>query len=123
MSAATGAEPCRVDMSTPATRSAADAVALLLKMHKEILAALSGAGEVEALRQVVESAEAAIRPFYKGGRRISKFEQETLVEALTQIDAANKARKLAEQTLADHKASQGQAATEIPAKLAAGDSL
>jgi hypothetical protein len=39
-----------------------------------------------------------------GTREISKFERETLIEALTQIDAAGKKQKLAEQALADHLA-------------------
>ncbi len=45
-------------------------------------------------------------------RELSKFEQDTLVEALTQIDAAHKARKLAEHEAAIEKERAGREAAE-----------
>ena len=55
----------------------------------------------EVLRKIHELSK-PIAP--AGMREISKFERETLIEALTQIDAAGKKQKAAEQALADHLA-------------------
>jgi hypothetical protein len=62
---------------------ATDAVALLEKIHGDVGAALSS--------------------LHGGRRSFSAFEQELLVEALTQIDHESKARKRAEQELADYR--------------------
>jgi hypothetical protein len=56
----------------------------------------------ERLRQIHDLSKPAPAP--AGMREISKFEREMLVEALTQIDAAGKKQKAAEQALADHLA-------------------
>ena len=56
----------------------------------------------EVLRRI--HALSAPTPAPAGMREISSFERETLIEALTQIDAAGKAQKAAEQKLADHLA-------------------
>lgn len=45
-------------------------------------------------------------------RELSKFEQDTLIEALTQIDAASKAQKLAEHAAAIEVERAGRAAAE-----------
>jgi hypothetical protein len=45
-------------------------------------------------------------------RELSKFEQDTLVEALTQIDAAGKAQKIAEYAAAIEQERSGRAAAE-----------
>jgi hypothetical protein len=55
----------------------------------------------ERLRQIHQLS--APSPAPAGMREISKFERETLVEALTQIDAAEKRAKAAEQKLAESK--------------------
>jgi hypothetical protein len=56
----------------------------------------------EVLRKIHELSAVATAP--AGMREVSRFERETLIEALTQIDAAGKKQKLAEQALADHLA-------------------
>lgn len=45
-------------------------------------------------------------------RELSKFEQDTLIEALTQIDGANKAKKLAEYAAAIEQEKAGRMAAE-----------
>jgi hypothetical protein len=55
----------------------------------------------EVLRKIHELSKPSPAP--AGTREISKFEKDTLIEALTQIDGANKARKAAEQELANFK--------------------
>jgi hypothetical protein len=56
----------------------------------------------ELLRKIHELSKPAPAP--PGFRELSKFERDTFVEALTQIDAAGKKQKAAEQALADHLA-------------------
>jgi hypothetical protein len=56
----------------------------------------------EVLRKIHELSKPTLAP--PGFREVSKFEREMLVEALTQIDAAGKKQKAAEQALADHLA-------------------